>query len=71
MPHGIEAVNSYSNNLAWIHLQHARLAVTFACKKKIPMGKCNSYTWLLQMNPPLFKVEGVESVCIVCQIGSC
>ena len=31
------------------------------------MGKCNSYICMLQMNPPLFKVKGVESVCIIFQ----
>ena len=31
------------------------------------MGKCDSYICMLQMNPPLFKVKGVESVCIIFQ----
>ena len=69
MPHDIKAINSYSNNLGWIHLQYAHIAVVFASKKKIPMGKCNSYICMLQMNPPLFKVKGVESVCIIFQAG--
>ena len=67
MPHDIKAINSYSNNLWWIHLQYAHIAVVFACKKKIPVGKYDSYICMLQMNPPLFKVKGVESVCIIFQ----
>ena len=48
-------------------MQYAHIAVTFACKKKIPMDKCDSYICMLQMNPPLFKVKGGESVCIIFQ----
>ena len=43
----------------WIHLQHTRIAVAFAhgnfllfLIKKIPAGQCDSYTRVLQMNPP-------------------
>ena len=31
------------------------------------MDKCESYICMVQMNPPLFKVKGVESVCIILQ----
>lgn len=43
------------------HLQHTLIAVPFAFwkffivfkpKKKIPIGKCDSYGRMLQMNPP-------------------
>ena len=47
MPHDIKAINSYSNNLGWIYLQYAHIAVVFACKKKIPMGKCDSYICII------------------------
>ena len=51
----------------WIHLQHKRIVVAvfrqnnyfFEPKtiKKIPSGKCDSYTLMLRINPPLQQVS--------------
>ena len=46
--------------LGWTHLQHTSIAVAFAPwsfllflgLQKIPAGKRDSYTRMLQMNPP-------------------
>ena len=50
-------------NDGWVHLQHTRIAVVSArwsfllflslkTIKKMPAGKCDSYTRMLQINPP-------------------
>ena len=48
--------------LGWTHLQHTSIAVAFSRWRfllflglkttNIPAGKCDSYTRMLQMNPP-------------------
>ena len=54
----------------WIHLQHTPIAVAFAGwiffivfkpknSKKIPVGICDSYTRMLQMNPPYVVVNEI------------
>ena len=56
-------LSSTNRRRGWIHLQHTRVAVAFArwsfllflgiLTIKIPAGKCDSYTRMLQMNPPV------------------